>query len=314
MMAISAPLTNAAVSVSSCPAVNCDCNFVAAEKWQKLCKAREDFITKGCIQNAGKPTSYCGLHGPAAFPVATSLQFSQRPKIDSKMNFSTLIKMEETQEWSLADDFKVLKEKEKSGNVVDALRIFGLFRKNSQKLFDIQQQVVLGYTEKNKESSAVKFARKFSEPTIALAKELNAYSDELWQTTFSLKSGNRKKAYKTLAFKISREAAAIYERGADLHASGTQYREAADTWQKAAEISKKLLKWEESTSNKLKYIAHYQNQSSARINRATLYWLLSDQTSKATANIESVRDDFSAAEEKVMSESEPRELQATTME
>ncbi len=304
------PSFAASTSGGACPVVDCDCEFIAFDKWHKLCVAREAFIKKECVSNSGKPKGYCGLHGPAAFPVATTIQYKKRPSIDPKLNLKSLSKSIGTQMWSLADDFNVLKAKEKRGSVVDAIRIAGLFRKNSQQLFDEQQKVVLGYLAKRKESASIKASRKFSKPVLKLAKELSMYGDELWQKTFSLEDGNRKKAYKTLAFKISRESANVYERAASLFASGRQYRDSANTWQKASLISKKLLKWETSTSNKAKYVAYYKKQASARLHRATLYWIMADNLKRATANIESSREGFSTEEEQVLIGLEPRALQA----
>lgn len=279
-----------------CPAVDCDCSSIPSGKWQDLCLVREKSVSEKCVANAGKPASYCGLHGPSGFPVATSIQFKKRPQINLEVSPKSLVPLVETQHWSLLDDFKVLKQKEGVDDPRVAIQIFSLFRKHTKKLYNLQQQVVIGFKAKGDTKESIEYALSFAESTLALATQLSDYSDQVWSKAYNSKYSKNQKAYRSLAFRVARESATIYERSAYLYAQTPNYQTAADVWQNAFKASKKLLAWEVGTSNKAKYVAHYREQSSARLNRATFYWIQANMLDKALENIELVRESLSTEE------------------
>lgn len=270
---------------SQCAQINCDCSAITSEKWQSICSSQEKAVVRECQANGGKPQSYCGLHGPEAFPVAISLKKMPASGVLPDADVSALEKQIKTQVWSLNDSFKVVQAKETSGNFGDAIQLLGLYERDVDRLYELQHQSINSLLQQKKNSAARDLAETFALDTVANAKTLEAYSQNLWDRVAVSDVDKAGKAYKVMSLKLARLAASVYEQGADILGFAGLNEQAALTWQLAANIAKKLISLEASTDNKARHIEFYQEQASARLNRATYYWLKTDNTEQVISSI-----------------------------
>ena len=73
-------------------------------------------------------------------------------------------------------------------------------------------------------------------------------------------------------------------------AGETNFGKAADSWKKAAEISKLLFDLEGGNEGRLEKATYFQVQTAARLNRASYYFLLDDEEKDAQTAVESAVD------------------------
>lgn len=273
---VMAALYAGSVQAGQCVKVDCDCSSIGDENWRQVCQRQESEVRDSCVASGGVLKSYCGLHGPNAFPVAISLKTTgfadQSPDIDVR----ALEKQIKTQTWSLQDSLATLKKKEDSQKFGEAIQLLGLFERDIDRLYSLQKQKLVLQQKNDRSKVARSDAQDYSEQQIDKAEELSSYSEQLWQKAGSASDKKSQKAYSVLSFKLTRLVASIYEQSADLLAITDQYERAAQTWQKASTVANQLMEMEIATENKARHVQFYQAQATARLNRATFYWLKTD--------------------------------------
>lgn len=259
-------------AAAQCPAVNCDCAAIADGELRGLCAAREAQVIGDCVANQGKPKTFCGVHGPDAFPVAVSLQAQAAPVAADAQDVETIHQLITTQSWSLDESFKALVKREKAQQFGDAIQVLNLLERDSERLHGLQKQVVLNLRSVQRANDAVEQGTGFANGAHAWAKQLRDYSEQLWRGAASTQDERTIKAYRAIALKSARLAAEVYEFGGDLYMQAGRKQESALAWQAAAEVAQSLIAWEHAGDNKRQHIEFYQAQAAARWHRATYLW------------------------------------------
>lgn len=271
VLLLAAAPASAAALAEQCGQVSCDCDALVDQKWRSECVAQERRVKAEC-GSAGALQSYCGLHGPSAFPVATSIQSGQlalQPADGSK----ALLKQVGTQDWSLGETYTAFQGAIKRRQYGQAIQLASLLDKDSQKYFELQKQAVAALLLEGKAREGQTLAAEYAAANIENAEALAELSGQLWQKIADTNVAKEQRAYKILSFKAARTAAAVYEFGADLYGDAKAPEQAAHFWQQSASMAQKLIGWESITENNPKHLSYYQAQASARWHRATFYWL-----------------------------------------
>jgi hypothetical protein len=263
----------AGVVDARCPAVNCDCAAIQDAQWRQTCEAREAQVINDCLANQGKPKTFCGLHGPKAFPVSISLQPQNIPVVSDAQDFDTLRQLITTQTWSLDESFKVLQSREQAQQFGDAIQVLSLLERDTERLHGLHRQALSRLQQAQKPVELQEQGASFSGDTLALAKKMRTYSEQLWQSAQAAKNERALKAYRALSLKSGRLAAEIYEFAADLYSETGKIQDSALAWQAAAEVAQSLVAWERAGDNKPQHVEFYQAQAAARWHRATYLWL-----------------------------------------
>lgn len=310
------PAISYADSESQCRKVDCDCSSVPQGQWRQLCEVRETLIISECNENSGRVKTYCGLHGPLAFPVATSLQKSLMLELSSQSTPpEVLSKAIESQLWSITQDFNSMQAQESEGKVGKAAQVFNIYRNNSRKYFGSQLSLLSSPALQKDPAVFAGTSRQFAAQSQQLSQNMAEFSDTLWRNSFKVNDETLIKPYRSFAFKVLREAATQAERSAEIWAKVGEFELAARQWQNSVEITRKLLKWEGSTTNNPKYVAFYQKQATSRLNRATLYWLKVNAVEKVAENMDSVDESLLKVEKMLLENSLLRQdLQASRVD
>lgn len=281
--------TAAAEAPKSCPLVDCDCEAITDSHWRGVCESREAKVVEDCLANQGRPKSFCGLHGPAGFPVATSIQPDKKPLVVENEDITITSKLIATQNWSLDDSISVLKNREKSKQYGDAVQVAGLLERDIERLYQLQRQANATYKKLDQEKERLQAATEFALSLQQRAQSLKDYSEALWQQAAQSDNERDQKAYRALAFKVARLAGAVYEYTADMQDLAGASADSAKAWQAAAEMAQSLERWERSTENKDQHVAFYQAQAAARWHRATFELLETGQGEAVAAAQQNAR-------------------------
>lgn len=267
-----------AISADSkqCPVVNCDCGAISDAQWRSHCVSREKKVIEDCIANQGNPKSYCGLHGPAAFPVATSLQPDKKSLVIEDNDPAIIEKLIATQNWSLDESFNILKSRESAKQYGDAVKMAGLLERDLERLYQLHRQADAVYKQQERDDVS-KVTDAFALAMTDRAKALREYAAKLWQSAASADSDKNQKAQRVLAFRVSRLAATVYEYSGELYSLAGSSIRSAELWQAAAEVSQILRHWEQETENKLQHVTFYQAQAASRLHRATYHLIEAGQ-------------------------------------
>lgn len=263
---------SAEVLAGQCAAVDCDCDAFTEERWRADCKVQEHKIYSECMAGAGKLKSYCGLHGPLAYPLATSIQ-SVQPLLETSESSKSLLKQVETQTWSKGETYKAFLQAVNRREYGQAIQLASLVEKDTERLFTLQKRAVAALIAEGEARDARDFAMQYATINADSAETFTQFSEQLWLDIGIAGSDKERRAYKILSFKTARTAAAVREFSADLYGMGDSPENAAAMWQQAASMAQKLLLWESQTGNDSQHIRYYQAQASARWHRATFYWL-----------------------------------------
>lgn len=290
VLLLAAKSVSAATLAEQCRQVSCDCDALAEKRWRNECLAQEQHIKAEC-SSVGTLQSYCGMHGPSAFPVATSIQSSQLV-LRSSDNSKALLKQVDTQSWSLGETYAAFKAAIKAHQYGQAIQLASLLDKESQKSYELQKQAVAALVLENKSSDARSLAAEYATAGGESAEALADLSGQLWQKIASTNVAKEQRAYKILSFKAARSAAAVYEFSADLYADAQMSKQAAHFWQQSASMAQKLIGWESITDNNPKHLSYYQAQASARWHRATFYWLQANDIEQVARSSDYARSYF----------------------
>ena len=93
-----------------CPTVDCDCESISGSSWVQKCYEVEQHILNECAENGGAPQSYCGIHGPAAVPVALSLGEMPISVMNDLAAVASAKKQIAIKYWSLRSDLRSIEE------------------------------------------------------------------------------------------------------------------------------------------------------------------------------------------------------------
>ena len=273
----------AATSAEQCALVNCDCDVFNGSEWQNDCQAKELVIAEQCNSSGGKLQSYCGMHGPAAYPVATSIQ-QRELNLIPKDNSKSLQKQVETQNWSVNETHKTLRRALELEEFGKAIQLVSLLEKDVVSLYELQKQVVKALLDEKEAKDAKQKASEYAAAGSERAQKLNNFSSELWQKIAVANAVKEQRAYKILSFKMARTAATAFEFSADMYADAKLTETAAKLWQQSAAIAQTLIGWESITDNNPKHVKFYQAQASSRWHRATYYWLRANNQEMVVAS------------------------------
>lgn len=264
--------TAAAVVGEQCALVDCDCEVFAEEKWGSECQAREQAVISQCQAGSGEIQSYCGLHGPAAHPVATSIQALRKtPAAEGSSSF--VLKQVDTQNWSLGETYNAFVAALEHNQYSRAMQLAKLLEDDSEKLFNLQKQAVRSLVDAGKVRDAQSLAAEYALGEAEHGAAMVKLSEQLWQKIATGSQRKEQRAAKVLSFKTARAAAAVYEYAGELYADADASAKAANLWQRSAAVAQKLIGWESITENNPRHISFYQAQASARWYRATFHWL-----------------------------------------
>lgn len=286
------PLMSFAASAAdskSCPLVDCDCEAISDPQWRSVCETREARVVEDCLANQGLPKSFCGLHGPQGFPVATSIQPDKKSVVVENNDIAITIKLIATQNWSLDDSFNVLKARERAKQYGDAVQVASLLERDIERLYQLQRQADAIYKRLGQEKERTEALSDFAHSIDQRAQALRTYSGELWQKAEISEADRERKAYRALAFKVARLAGAVFEYTADLRHLAGAVAASANSWQAAAELAQTLERWERSTESKSQHLTFYQAQAAARWHRATFELLEAGQSEAMAAALRNAR-------------------------
>lgn len=279
----------AAAAPASCPQVNCDCAAISEAHWRGICEAREARVIEDCLENQGRPKSFCGLHGPAAFPVATSIQPDKKPVVVENDDPAITAKLIATQNWSLDDSIAVLKSREKAQQYGDAVQVASLLERDVERLYQLQRQADASYRTLGQHKERKEVVSSYAMSMEERARALRDYSFALWRQAQVVEGEREGKAYRAMAFKVARLAGTVYEYAAEVHKLAEIPTKSASAWQAAAELAQALEHWERSTENKSQHTMFYQAQAAARWHRATYELLTVGHSEAVAAALENAR-------------------------
>lgn len=284
---------------NECTRIDCDCAALPDAKWRTECQSRENEVRKECVENGGRPASYCSLHGPRAYPVAISLKPDDRTStIDlSGVDSESLKKQIHTQQWSLQDSLAALKSKEAVGNYGEAIQLSNLFERDSDRLYQLMKKQLVTFVGQNRTAVAQRDAETYGKTVTGIALTIADYSRSLWDAATVNQDSRTQKALRAMSLKLARLSASIFEQGADLYGQVGMNKESAEAWQKSAAVARELISRESATENKKQHVQFYQAQAASRLHRATYYWLLTDEyQDRAVQNIR-VAEDIASGKE-----------------
>lgn len=268
-------LSAVSASANQCAQINCKCNSLPEGRWRNACETQQNEVNVSCESNSGVIKTYCGLHGPKAFPVAVSLN-SSVPISDLKdFDEQSMVKQIETQRWSLAESYDSVKQKESAQQYGDAVQMLALHERDVDRLYDLQKIHIHHLLAQGHLKQAKVEAQTYVSQMLQYASNIKSYSESLWSERTAMVKVDRvaAKAYRVMGLKLARMAASIYEQAGDLLGDAQLYTAAAKAWQNAAVVAQDLIAMETVSENKSRHIEFYQAQAGARFNRATYYWL-----------------------------------------
>lgn len=283
---------SAEAAAEQCAQVSCDCDAFAGQAWRSDCLAQEQKVRSECDASGGKLQSYCGLHGPSAFPVALSTHFSLA-SLEADDSSKALLKQVEAQDWSTAESKKTFRAAVEGRQYGPAIQLASLLDKDSEKLFALQIRTVVTLIDEGKVQEARVLGSRYAEVNASSAEAFAQYSGRLWQNMADADSVKEQRAYRILSFKSARTAATIFEYSGMLYAEAEAAEQAAKMWQRSASLSQTLIGWESLTDSNPKHLRYYQAQASARWHRATFHWLQAnrmEQVAQTQALAESARN------------------------
>ena len=296
-------ITAVADAPASCPEVNCDCAAISDSHWRDVCEARQAKVIEDCLENQGRPKSFCGLHGPAAFPVATSIQPDKRPVVVENDDLAITVKLIATQNWSLDDSIAVLKSRERAKQYGDAVQVASLLERDIERLFQLHRQADATYKQLGQEKERKESIGVYAASMEERARLLRDYSADLWQLGEASAVERERKAYRAMAFKVARLAGTVYEYAAEVHKLTEVPANSARAWQSAAETAQSLERWERATESKSQHLEFYQAQAAARWHRATFELLAAGHNEAVAAALENARSVDQDAEPEVANNS-----------
>ena len=282
-------LTAAAEAPASCPQVSCDCAAIADSHWRDVCETRQAKVIEDCVENQGRPKSFCGLHGPAAFPVATSIQPDKKPVVIENDDIAITLKLIATQNWSLDDSIAVLKAREQAKQYGDAVQVASLLERDIERLYQLQRQADATYKRLGQEKEGKELVGGYAVSMENRGRLLRDYANELWRLGDASATDRERKAYRAMAFKVARLAGTVYEYAAEVHKLADIPANAASAWQSAAELAQSLERWERATESKSQHLEFYQAQAAARWHRATFELLAAGHNEAVAATLENAR-------------------------
>jgi hypothetical protein len=273
--------SSALAESQQCPVVNCDCGAFQEAKWRGICVAREAQVVQDCVANQGQPKSFCGLHGPAAFPLALSARQPLEASI-AGVSVDQLMSLVATQEWSLDDSFQSLQVREQAKQFVQTGQIISLLKQDLNRL----QQLYMAVLPQSSAKQVSQYVQRYA----GHSTRLRSYATQLWQKAPTTANSEEQLAYRDLAFKVARLAGDSFELNGDLSGLAQRTAEAAAAWQASADVSKNILAWEMSVENRATHIAFYQAQMAARWHRATYHWLATQNAASVLAAYQHAMD------------------------
>ena len=269
------------VKADNCPAVQCDCGSILNTQWQADCFAEEQALKAACVENQGKPTAYCALHGADARPVAISLK-NKPVKALEVAKAKEIEKDIDRIRWSMSEDIDISKQLIEQAEWRNALLMRKNIEKNRRKIFKIQAVIAASYTAADDEDEAFDYWQAAAKAHVKEARLLEREADNLWQQTLDVNlDAESRKGIMTLASRILRNAGASYERAAQAYSNAGDYNDSATAWQASAFASEKLSAWWVALDAESKFVAYYRKQAAARWYRSAYVWLLEQQQPKA---------------------------------
>lgn len=267
------------VNANQCAKVDCDCLALPGGPWQTACIEQQRLVEQGCKDNAGRAKMYCGIHGPAAFPTAISLNSINIEAGLEALDVAELNKQIKTQQWSLLESFESVKKSESAQRYGDAIQLLSLYERDIDRLYQLQKRKLVILNASGQTQKAAAQAKEQVTGLLDYAQSMKTYSKTLWSKRLSAAAEDRmaSKAFRVMAMKLARMTASIYEQAGDQLGLTEQDEAAARAWQNAATMAQDLLAMEATTENKSRHIEFYQAQASARFHRATYYWLRSGE-------------------------------------
>ena len=256
-----------------CPAVDCDCDSITGAEWQKECRDHEKKLIKSCVANKGKPTSYCRMQGLDAFPVALSVKVERHATVD-QAGIKALNKQVESLTWSVDQDRHVARTLEREmKDYAAALKQYRSEESTLARIHQLHHQIAQSWIALADPEEAVehwedvaKAGRKSDRSGLAGIESLWA----AWQSKQVAK--DQKRPMQLLAMRKLRNLGNDLERLADAHSRSRQPQQAAEYWQRAADMAEQLAQWQQQIKGRPAIVRYFHNQAAARWNKAAFFW------------------------------------------
>ena len=168
------------------------------------------------------------------------------------------------------------------------LNISGL---NVESLFKAQKSVAAAWDAEKKRKKKVKAWKNYAEDSFELAKFWQKYLSEI-QTLNEKQRANAQLFEFTE--KLSQVVGLLFEISGYAYARSENFGAAAQSWKFASEISASLIALASNRQLEASEINRYSDQTTARLHRASLYWLQTsrsrDEEQRATEAVEFASD------------------------
>lgn len=262
----------------SCAVLDCDCASIPNKPFQDACNAHERLLSESCPDSKKDVRGYCGIHGSKANPVAITLDVTDvAPSNDVDASDRQVASLY----WSIRQDVNFAGAALKKQEYEESIAILKIARRNLDSLFQTQLGVAQAWGVKEKPNRAKSAWKDYSDDTHSLAKHWG----KLLKKSDSALSKVSKKADDDpaplallidLRESIAELVALTYEQAGYAYAHAEKYGPAAKAWKEAAQVSSGqiavLMEY-----GKKDLVNVYKNRSAARLNRASLYWLMSEE-------------------------------------
>ena len=264
----------------NCPAIDCDCDSLEVEIWEKACRSHESTIKKNCQANRGVARDYCAIHGPAATPLPLLTELDDvtvLPRSDIALSNRKIASIY----WSIKSDVKVTEVELKEGRYGDAMKVLKSVELNTVTLFDIQRAVALSHASYENEDSAANTWEKFAEDSSDLEKHLSKVLKK-WRDFYDAAEDlQEKSAYKLSLIKLYRIQGRLAEQSALAFGYSGKHAKAARSWSSASKNSQDLLEFANLADIDARFKDYFRFQTAARLQRVSYQWQLADEISKA---------------------------------
>lgn len=273
----------------NCPKIQCDCESLPNENWQKACSIHESNIKKSCVRNGDKPTAFCSLHGPAGKPLPFSMSIPD-VEVVPENQVAEINRKVAALFWSIRTDSDLLTGRLKKGHLAQAKQIAKLIETNLENLFRQQMQATHSLIAYEDERGASRLWSNYGEDNEKMARGLRKVGSKMWAKYEKLEDKKTKKTYRIISQRFFRMAGEAFELGGYAYGKANKNRKSAKAWESSSEVAKVLVEQTQSIGGKESHIQYYRYQVAARLHRASYHWVLGDEPEDATQSLNASKE------------------------
>lgn len=241
-------------------AIDCDCKNIPNESLKMSCITHERMLKESCASEKQGVQAFCAQHGPAGFPVATTIKLepqSPSSSVDDSNRLTAQLY------WSVRQDAYVSEEGYQQGDIDRAAVILRISKRNLDSLFKTQRSVDQAISASGEQGDNIWIS--YSADTFSLAEHWHKYLAKVQPNT------EQRALYEPLAELVGY----MYEMAGYSYAKAEQFAAASQSWKLASTISADMLALAVSASDDGQNIDKYKSLTASRLHRASLYWVQS---------------------------------------